>query len=203
MTQRTIAVVAAGLGAPSSTRLLADRLAAGVADAATVRGLDGRTPVVEVRDVAHELTDRLLTGFATGTLAEALATVSGADGVVAVTPVFSASYNGLFKSFFDVLDEHALAGVPVLAAATGGSPRHSLALDHAVRPLFSYLGALLVPTGVYAASADWGSVEDGAALARRVERAAGELVDLVAARPARTVADPFAVTDFARLLGGQ
>ncbi|MFY0409665.1 FMN reductase [Solicola sp. PLA-1-18] len=203
MSPRTIAVVSAGLSTPSSTRLLADRLAAGVADAATVRGLDVRTPVVEVRDVAHELTDRLLTGFATGDLASALETVGGADGVVAVTPVFSASYSGLFKSFFDVLDERALAGVPVLVGATGGSVRHSLAIDHAVRPLFSYLGALVVPTGVYAASADWGSAEDGAELARRVERASGELVDLVAGRPARTAADPFAVTDFARLLGGR
>ncbi|MGH1555623.1 NAD(P)H-dependent oxidoreductase [Streptomyces sp. L7] len=59
-----------------------------------------------------------------------------ADGLIVVTPVFSASYGGLFKSFFDVLDKDALAGKPLLIAATGGSARHSLVLDHALRPLF-------------------------------------------------------------------
>jgi FMN reductase len=72
--------------------------------------------------------------------------------VIAVTPIFSASYSGLFKTFFDVLERGALAGKPVLIAATGGSERHSLALEHAVRPLFAYLRAVVVPTAVYAAS---------------------------------------------------
>lgn len=101
--------------------------------------------------------------------------MAGADALIVVTPVFSASYSGLFKSFFDVLDKDALAGKPVLIAATGGSARHSLVLDHALRPLFSYLRAVVVPTGVYAASEDWGA--EG--LDGRIERAAGELVALL------------------------
>ena len=68
--------------------------------------------------------------------------------MIAVTPIFSASYSGLFKTFFDVLEEDALAGKPVLIGATAGTARHSLVLDHALRPLFAYLRADVVPTGV-------------------------------------------------------
>lgn len=87
--------------------------------------------------------------------------MSKADALIAVTPIFSASYSGLFTSFFDVLDRAALRGTPTLIAATGGTPRHSPALDLAVWPLFAYLRASIVPTAVYAASTDWGG--DGAA----------------------------------------
>ncbi|WP_241563520.1 NAD(P)H-dependent oxidoreductase [Streptomyces sp. E1N211] len=103
---------------------------------------------------------------------EAFDAVSGADALIVVTPVFSASYSGLFKSFFDALsstDSEALTGMPVLIAATGGSARHSLVLDHALRPLFSYLRAVVVPTGVYAASEDWGA--EGLDARMRISRA--------------------------------
>ncbi|GEJ98556.1 oxidoreductase [Streptomyces sp. 1-11] len=165
-----LVVVSAGLTVPSSTRLLADRLAAAV---------DRRAPVdvqvVEVRDLAVEIAHNFTNGFAGKALAAAQEAVAGADGLIVVTPVFSASYSGLFKSFFDVLDRDALTGKPVLIAATGGTGRHSLVLEHALRPLFAYLRAVVVPTGVYAASEDWGA--EG--LAERVERAAGELAGLM------------------------
>ncbi|MET7482973.1 FMN reductase [Streptomyces sp. NPDC005538] len=161
-----LVVVSAGLSVPSSTRLLADRLAAAV---------DRHTPVdiqvVELRDLAVEIAHNFTNGFPGRSLAAALDAVTEADGLIVVTPVFSASYSGLFKSFFDVLEKDALAGKPVLIAATGGTARHSLVLDHALRPLFSYLRAVVVPTGVYAASEDWGA--EG--LPERIERAAGEL----------------------------
>ncbi|GGQ82732.1 FMN reductase [Streptomyces asoensis] len=165
-----LVVVSAGLSVPSSTRLLADRLAAATA---------GRTParveVVELRDLAVEIAHNFTNGFPGRKLAAALESVTEADGLIVVTPVFSASYSGLFKSFFDVLDPDALTGKPVLIAATGGSARHSLVLEHALRPLFSYLRAVVVPTAVYAASEDWGA--EG--LPERIERAAGELATLM------------------------
>lgn len=102
-----------------------------------------------------------------------LESVAAADAVVAVTPIFSASYSGLFKTFVDVLDRDALTGTPVLLAATGGTARHSLALEHAMRPLFAYLRAATVPTAVFAAPEDWGATEVGTTLESRVERAAG------------------------------
>ena len=87
--------------------------------------------IIELRDHAHDLTNNLLTGFPTESLRKVLDTVVAADALIAVTPTFSASYNGLFKMFFDVIDDKALAGKPVLLAATGGTERHSLVLDFA------------------------------------------------------------------------
>ena len=177
MTTRTIVVVSAGLGQPSSTRLLADQLAA-----ATARGLPAGTQIItiELRKLAHDIVDNLLT----------------------VTPLYNGSYNGLFKSFFDVLDPEALAGKPVLIAATGGTARHSLALEHAIRPLFSYLRAVTVPTAVFAATEDWGSAgSSGRALGARIERAGSELAALIDQRQPAAEADPYAsAPSFGQLL---
>jgi len=187
---RTIAVVTAGLSQPSSTRLLADRLAEAVDRSLRLYDEQVEVVTIELRDVAHALTDHLLTGFPAGDLERALAAVVRADAVIAVTPVFSASYSGLFKTFFDVLEPDALAGKPVLVAATAGTARHSLVLDFALRPLFTYLHAVVVPTGVFAASEDFGST-GAEALSTRVDRAARELADLVAGRRSGGPVDPF------------
>ena len=187
---RTIAVVSAGLRQPSSTRLLADRLAGATVRALVERGEQATVQVVELREHAHDLTNMLLTGFASRPLQAALETTTRADAVIAVTPIFSGSYSGLFKNFFDVVEEGGLTGMPVLMGATAGTARHSLALEHAVRPLFSYLQAVVVPTGVFAATEDFGtsggsSTRDTTPLAHRVQRAAAELATVVAAREPR------------------
>ena len=179
---RRVVVVSAGLSVPSSTRLLADRLAGASVAALGSYGEQVEVSVVELRDLAHDLTDMLLTGFASPALEEVLASVASADAVIAVTPVFSASYSGLFKTFVDVLDRDALDGTPVLVAATAGTPRHSLVLEHAMRPLFAHLHAVVVPTAVFAASEDFGATAGGA-LSERVQRAARELAALVAGAP--------------------
>ncbi|WP_327070746.1 FMN reductase [Kitasatospora sp. NBC_01302] len=179
-----LVVVAAGLSVPSSTRLLADR-----ATDATVRQLrhSGREVdlrIIELRDLAREIADNLVTGFPAAELREAIEAVTAADGLITVTPIFSASYSGLFKSFMDVIDKDALTGCPVLIAATGGTARHSLALEHAMRPLFAHLRAVVAPTAVFAATEDWGSTGDASGgLAIRIARAAGELADLMTSRP--------------------
>ena len=195
-TTRKIAVVSAGLSQPSSTRLLADRLAVALTRRLADDAVTAEIEIFELRDVAQDVTNNLLTGFASPKLQAVIDAVTGADGVVFVTPVFSTSYSGLFKSFIDVIDPDALTEMPVIIAATGGTERHSLALDYAMRPLFVYLHAVVVPTGVYAASSDWGSTGDASTggLPERIDRAAGELAALVAAsdRSAR-VRDPFAL----------
>ncbi|WP_413450977.1 FMN reductase [Georgenia phoenicis] len=204
MTSRTIAVVSAGLSQPSSTRMLADRLAQATTEALAEQGVTAEVTAVELRDLAHGITDAMLTGFPTGELRTALESVTGADGVIAVTPIFMTSYSGLFKSFVDVIDKDALREVPVLLGATGGTPRHSLATEYAMRPLFSYLHADVVGTAVFAATDDWaGQGDDMNPLPERIRRAGRELADKVAARPARAAAaDEFdAVPDFADLLG--
>jgi len=199
---RTVAVVTAGLSQPSSSRLLADRLGAAVDRALRLDGDDVHVEVVELRDLAHAITDHLLTGFPSGDLVDAIDLVRRADAVVAVTPIFSASYSGLFKSFFDVLEDGLLEGKPVLLGATAGTARHSLALEFALRPLFAYLRADVVPTAVFAASEDFGTGGAGA-LSHRVERAARELADAITGRGRSGPVDPFEnPTPFSELLGG-
>ncbi|MBO0844233.1 MAG: FMN reductase [Nocardioides sp.] len=191
----SIVVISAGISVPSSTRILADSLGQ-----ATVRALSSvdvvetstSYDVIELRDLAHLLTDNVLTGFPTGSLADAVRRVAEADAVIAVTPVYTGSYSGLFKMFFDVLEEGTLQGKPVLMAATAGTARHSLVLEFAMRPLFAHLRADVVPTAVFAASEDFGggSVRGGS-LAARIDRATGELADKVLRRGTTLPDDPF------------
>ena len=191
---RSLVVVSAGLGQPSSTRLLADRLAAATERHLEERGVAPKVEVVELREHAQDLVNHLLTGFPSPKLQGAIDAVLGADGLIAVSPIFSASFSGLFKLFFDVVERDGLAGMPTLIAATGGTSRHSLALEHALRPLFAYLNAATVATAVYAASEDWGRgglAADGN-LVERIDRAARELALAVATREPRMRSDPFA-----------
>lgn len=192
MTPPTIAVVSAGLRVPSSSRLLADQL--GDAVAAALGPAGARLVTIELREYAHAITDALLTGFASGALAEAVAEVVAADAVIVVTPTFGASYSGLFKSFIDVLEPDALRDKPIVLAATGGTERHSLMLEHALRPLFSHLAAAPVSTAVYAATPDFGG-PGSAALAGRVERPARELAAALISRPQASKRDQEPGTD--------
>ena len=193
-TSRSLVVVSAGLSQPSSTRLLSDRLSVAVDRHLRDAGIEPAIEVIELRDHAQDLTNHLLTGFPSPKLQSAIDAVLGADGLIAATPIFSASYSSLFKMFFDVLERDGLSGTPVLLAATGGSARHSLALEHAMRPLFAYFNAAVVSTAVYAASEDWGGVAgiaDGS-LVERIDRAGRELASAVAARPPQGRRDPYA-----------
>ena len=199
---RSIVVVSAGLANPSSTRLLADQLATATDLAVRAHGDAADIRVIELRELAHPLADHLLTGFATGALAEAIETVRHADGLIVVTPVFAASYSGLFKMFFEVLEQDLLRGKPILLAATAGTARHSLVLEHAMRPLFSYLRAITVPTAVFAATEDFGGTGSGE-FTERIAAAAGELADLVVGARPVVPEDPYEnVTPFDQLLKG-
>ena len=183
-----ISVVSGGLGRPSTTRLVADEAVRSLRRELAARGESAEVTVIELRDLARDIADRLVTGFGSPALTAAISSVAQADLVVAVTPVFSASYSGLFKSFFDVLEPNLLSGKVALIAATGGSARHSLVLDHALRPLMSYLGMTVVPTGVFAATADFGGSDT--AVRVRVERAAREAVALAGGSPLSAKALP-------------
>lgn len=195
MTAKRIVVVSAGLSTPSSTRQLADRLTADAVALLGERGVETEVRVFELRDLAHDIVNHLLQGFAPPKLQELLDALESADGLIAVTPIFTTSYAGLFKSFIDVVDPQAIVDLPVLIGATGGTARHSLAIDYAVRPLFTYLHAVPVTTGVYAATSDWGNDGDGVrSLPERVRRGAGEFAELVErSTRADRVRDPFAL----------
>ncbi|WP_240675263.1 FMN reductase [Cellulomonas endophytica] len=200
---RRLVVVSAGISQPSSTRLLADRLAEATVAGLTARGLTCEVTVVEVRDLAHDVVNHLLTGFPSQALSASLDAVTNADGVVAVTPIFAASASGLFTSFVDVIDKDALVGTPVLLGATGGTSRHSLAVEHGVRPLFTYLRAHVESTAVFAATDDWGGTGDEVKpLPARIRRAGDELAATMAGRAPALPADPFGdVPSFETLLG--
>lgn len=171
-----VAVVTAGLSQPSTTRILADMIADTLTAQVSARGEAVQIEFIELRDLAQDLATTMVTGgLPTPAVAAAREILAQADGLVAVSPVFTASYSGLFKMFFDVLDPDTLRGVPTIVAATAGTPRHSLVLEHAMRPLMAYLHALTVPTGVFAATDDFGDGAEGSGLASRVRQAASEL----------------------------
>lgn len=187
---RRVLVITAGLSQPSSTRLLADQLADAVRAAVGGRGESVDIEFVELRELAVEMAQTMVSGNRpTVGMEQVQKRVAAADGLIAVTPIFTASYSGLFKTFVDLLDKDSLIGKPVLIAATAGTARHSLVLEHAMRPLFSYLRAVVVPTAVFAATEDFGGDID---LERRVHRAAGELAAQVVAE--RTGVAGFAPT---------
>src|SRR5450830_252719 len=200
---RRITVLSAGLGVPSSSRLLADQLAASAEQQLAAAGYAVTVEVVELRDLAVDIANNFVTGYAAPRLAEVIAGVEASDGIIAVSPVFSASYSGLFKSFIDVLDPKSLEGKAVLLGATGGTDRHQMMLDYAMRPLFSYLRTRTAATGVFAGPQDWGSAGDGASpLSDRIERAAGEFADLLhGAQPGHRQATPESLP-FEQLLAG-
>lgn len=176
---RHIAVIAAGLSDPSSTSLLAKQLGQATADALSERGYRPELHHFELRTVATDIAEAMVTSTRSEQLTGIINEVEQADGIIAVSPVFKASYSGLFKSFWDLVEYDTLTGVPVQLGSTGGSPRHSLVIDIAMRPLFSYLRMHVMPTGVYAATEDWGSAE-GFENGRNHESSAGYLSKRIA-----------------------
>ncbi len=198
-----VTIVSGGLREPSSTRLLADRLSQAVQAELSEAGQEVTSSVVELRRIGRPIMDAMLTGFANPELEQVFEQVAAADGLIAVTPAFNASFSGLFKCFFDVLPELTLSDMPVLIGASGGTERHSLVLEHALRPMFSYLHAVVSPTGVYAATDDFGAAGNPARLSERIAKAAADFARLLRSCGPRSRQDPFAdnVREMQRLLG--
>ncbi|MCT1653517.1 CE1759 family FMN reductase [Brachybacterium muris] len=174
-----IVALAAGLSTPSSTRMLADQLSRAARLELERAGAVVDVQTVELRELAHDITDAMLTRFTGERLGVVVESIRTADAVIAVTPVFNVGPSGLFKSFFDAMDIEIWKDKPVLLGATAGTPRHSLAIDYAIRPMFAYLKSQIVPTSVFAAAADFGADTEGQAdalpLSSRIRRAAAEL----------------------------
>ena len=180
-----LVVVTAGTSDPSSTRMLADQLAQRVTDLAGRRGRKVATQVIDLRELATEVTTAMVSQLVGPKLRQAVAALGDADGIVASTPVYAAGASGLFTSFFQVLDHDLLIAKPVVLAATAGTARHALVVDEQLRSLFAYLRTTVVPTSLFAAPEDWGDP----ALTRRLDRAALELLLLMESGFARQVRD--------------
>lgn len=197
----TVVVLTAGVGTPSSSQLLGEQLAKATQRVLAAAGKPVELVSIELRTLASDLAHQLTTHAPSPALTQVYGAVGRAVGVIVVTPVFNASYSGLFKLFFDLMDEGVMAARPVLLAATGGTARHSLVIDTAMLPLFHYLKAAIAPVGVFAATGDWG--DQAGQLKARIESAARAFGQLVAERPGVTVEDEFAVgIDFENLLHG-
>jgi FMN reductase len=181
----TIVVVTAGNSDPSSTRMLADRTAQRVADLAGRRGNQVTAQVIDLRELATEITTAMVSQLVGPKLQKAIAALGDADGIVAATPIYKAGASGLFISFFQVLDNDLLIAKPVVLAATAGTARHALVVDEQVRSLFAYLRTTVLPTSLFAAPEDWGDP----ALNTRIDRAAFELVLLMDSGFAQQVKD--------------
>ena len=180
-----LAVVSAGASDASSTKLLAQRAAERTTALAASRGHAVTTTTIDLREFANDISTALVSQLITPKLAEAIATLGEADGLIASTPVYKAGPSGLFTSFFDVLDNDLLIARPVILAATAGTARHSLVTDDQMRPMFAYLRTMAVPTSLFAAPEDWGDP----GLNKRITRAAFELVVLMESEFAATIRD--------------
>jgi len=180
-----LVVVSAGTSDPSSTRLLADRAAERAVTLATQHGNAVTVSVIELREIAADISTALTTQLITPKLQQAITVLGEADGVIAAAPVYKAGPSGLFTSFFHVLDNDLLIATPVVLAATAGTARHALVADDQMRPLFAYLRTMTAPTSLFAAPEDWSNP----ALATRIDRAALELVLLMESGFARAIKD--------------
>jgi FMN reductase len=180
-----LVVISAGISEPSSTRMLADRIAQKSVELLREMDTTASVAVIDLAPVAVDIARATVSGFPSEQLQATIERLASADGVIAAAPVYKAGISGLFKSFIDVLDNDLLIAKPVLLAATAGSSRHALVADEQLRPLFAYMRALTVPTSVFAAPEDWGASE----LGDRIERAATELAVLVRAGIEQQIAD--------------
>jgi FMN reductase len=180
-----LVVISAGTSDPSSTRLLADRIADRACELAACHGRPEASSVFELRELAADIASALVSQLITPRLQTAIDALGEADGIVACTPVYKAGPSGLFTSFFDILDDDLIIAKPVVLAATAGTARHALAVDEQMRSMFAYLRALAIPTSLFAAPEDWGDP----ALNKRIDRAAVELVLLMESGFARKIKD--------------
>jgi FMN reductase len=180
-----VVVVSAGTSDPSSTKLLADRTAERVVALAAQHGHTVTVSVIELREIATDISTALTSQLVTPKLQQAITVLGGADGIIAAAPVYQAGPSGLFTSFFGVLDNDLLIAKPVVLAATAGTARHALVADDQMRPMFAYLRTMTAPTSLFAAPEDWSDP----ALNKRIDRAALELVLLMQSGFARKIKD--------------
>ncbi|MEN5284362.1 FMN reductase [Stenotrophomonas lactitubi] len=158
-----IVAVSGGLQRPSRAATLAEHLLDLIGE-----GVPCDQHLIELGELAPQLAGALWRSQLPETVERQLAAVEQADVLVVATPVYRGSYTGLFKHFFDFIDQDALVDTPILLAATGGSERHALMIDHQLRPLFSFFQARTLPLGVYATDRDFadGRVHDEALIQR-------------------------------------
>jgi FMN reductase len=180
-----LAVISAGTSDPSSTRLLANRIADRSSELAACHGRTVTSSVIELREISADICTALISQLITPRLQTAITALGEADGIIASTPVYKAGPSGLFTAFIDILDDDLIIARPVVLAATAGTARHALVVDDQMRSMFAYLRALTIPTSLFAAPEDWGDPD----LNKRTDRAAVEFVLLMESGFSQNVRD--------------
>ncbi|MBA8848055.1 FMN reductase [Microcella alkalica] len=161
---------------PSRTTALVDEILAVVA-----RNRDVETHLVEVDRIGPGLAGTVRRSELAPSVEAELSRIETADLLVVASPVYRASYTGLFKHLFDFVEQYALVGTPVLLAATGGSERHGLMIEHQLRPLFGFFQSLTLPNGIYASDGDFTDYRiSNAELRERIETAVARALPVVA-----------------------
>lgn len=187
-TTRSIVGFSGNITRPSRTRQLVGYLVGSVAE----RG-GWETSLFDIEDIGPSLGAARHAGQLDPDGREVLRRIVTADVLVVGSPTYKGSYTGLFKHFLDLVDPASLRGKPVLLAATGGGQRHSLMIEHQLRPLFGFFQALTLPTGVYAASDELGEAgpvsEDLRTRSRQAVEEALALLSLPSSVPASIAAE--------------
>ncbi len=145
-----VVAISGGLQRPSRTLALTDAIVAALGAALPID-----TRLIELGEIGGRLAGALTRAQVPADLEALIRAIETADALVVASPVYRASYTGIFKHLFDLVRHDALVDVPVLLAATGGSERHALVIDHQLRPLFSFFQARTLPIGVYASESDF------------------------------------------------
>jgi FMN reductase len=180
-----LVVINAGVSEPSSTRMLADRIAQKSLDRLAAAGQATSLSVIDLAPLAVDIAKAIVAGFPSEKVQAAIDSLAGADAIIAATPVYKAGISGVFKSFIDLIDNDLLIAKPALLAATAGTARHAMVPDEQMRPLFAFLRAMPVPTSIFAAPEDWASPE----LGTRIDRAAAELTQFMLSGVGRAITD--------------
>ena len=149
-TPLNIVAVSGGLNSPSKTESLVQAILDELSEAINIK-----VHFVKLSEIGPLLGGAIYRNQLPQRVQDDLAAVEAADALIVGTPVYRASFTGLFKHFFDFVEQTALVDVPVLLAASGGSDRHALVLEHQLRPLFSFFQAQTLPIGVYATDRDF------------------------------------------------
>ncbi len=163
---------------PSRTLVLTEALIA-----ALEKILPIESRIIELGDIARPLGGALSRKELPETVEHQLRAIESADLLIVSAPVYRGSYPGQFKHLFDLIGQDALIDTPVLLAATGGSERHALVIDHQLRPLFSFFQSLTLPIGVYASEADFSDYKISSdALKERINLAVERALPVFGAR---------------------
>ena len=179
----SIVAVSGSLHSPSKTTVLVHEILEGFATAlrsGAGNDLEVETHLIELSDIGREFSGALSRDDLSPVAEDALRRIESATLLIVASPVYRASFTGLFKHVFDFVGQYALIDKPVLLAATGGSDRHALIIEHQFRPLFSFFQAITLPIGVYASDTDFVDYRiDSQALRDRIDQAIGRGLPVV------------------------